>query len=54
MSTEKKSNNKKNNNIFSNYYLCTQSRYDKPILDQLLPFGSFTELDLEYGEKSYI
>ena len=40
--------------ILSNYYLCTQSRYDKPIIDQLLPFGSFKELDSEYGKKSDI
>jgi hypothetical protein len=37
--------------ILSNYYLCTESRYDKPILDQLLPFGSFKELDSEVGSE---
>jgi hypothetical protein len=34
--------------IFDNYYLCTASRYDKPIIDHLLPMGSFTELEKLY------
>jgi len=37
--------------ILSNYYLCTESRYNKPILDQLLPFGSFKQLDKENGSN---
>jgi hypothetical protein len=39
------------NNILENYYLCTQIRYDKPIVDELLPMGSFDELEKKYGSN---
>lgn len=38
-------------NILENYYLCTQSRYDKPIIDELLPMGSFSEVEQNYGSN---
>jgi hypothetical protein len=34
--------------IIQNYYLCTQSRYDKPIDDMLRPFGSLEEVSEIY------
>jgi hypothetical protein len=35
--------------ILDNFYLCTQTRYDKPIIDELLPMGSFEELNGKYS-----
>lgn len=39
----------KNDEIFAKYYLATQIRYDKPILDYLRPFGKFDELNDIYS-----
>lgn len=38
--------------IINNYYLCTQSRYDKPIDDMLRPFGSLDEVKEIYSDKT--
>ena len=61
--TKKKYNRKKNyNNIMNGgrnlsfqeikdkYYLCTQSRYDKPIDNMLRPFGSLEEVSEIYSQ----
>ena len=37
--------------IKDKYYLCTQTRYDKPITDFLRPFGSFKDLEKLYSEN---
>lgn len=41
------------NEIIDKFYLCTQSRHNKPITDFLRPFGSFDELDELYPEDSH-
>lgn len=38
--------------ILDNFYLCSQVRHDKPIIDNLVPFGSFAELDNKYKNET--